>query len=106
MNTTHFSETHAQGHRFFRGALFAASDSLLSDFFRIADYSLDLGLLSLTTLNPVCRLCVTAPNLDGVTHNALDNLCSLLSDYAAPGYEFTAWIIEGRKVWGWFPREG
>lgn len=106
MNTTHFIATETQGHRFFRGALFPASDSPLSDFFRMVECSLDLGLLSLTVLNTVCTLCVTAPNLGGGTYNALDRLCSLLSDYAAPGYEFTAWIIQGRKVWGWFPREG
>jgi len=33
-------------------------------------------------------------------------LWAALQAWSPPGFEFTAWFLNGRTVWGWFPRTG
>lgn len=90
----------------FRGVLFAGRGTLLLDYWHICDLALELGFLNALQRSLMLRLLSHSFDIPGGCERALDTLCTYMTVHAAPGYEFTAWIIQGRKFWGWFPREG
>jgi hypothetical protein len=106
MNAAHFVITTKPGKVSFRGAFLPSLGAPRSDLIALRFSSRALRLIS---NHYFLRLGSRLNELsfdDGDAIRSLDELCSFLDTWAAPGYEFTAWIIQGRKVWGWFPREG
>ena len=106
MTAAHFTIKQTPLNTFYKGMLFAGKGSLLLDYSHICQLALDMGFFNALQRSLMIRLLADSWAVPGGCERALDTLCGYLTVYAAPGYEFTAWIIQGRKVWGWFPREG
>jgi hypothetical protein len=106
MNAPHFTITQKAGVTYYRGSFCLSNDNAMADFLDISCDAFNLHLIPVTFWDNWKQL-IRILNPDSPDYVfGLDLLCGLLSVYAAPGCEFTAWIIQGRKVWGWFPREG
>ena len=91
---------------YYQGVLMPAGAALLTDILAITRHAILMGIM---TTDQAFRVRVHAVGRYGFLSNmdiAVNTLCSILSECAAPGYEFTAWIIDGSRFWGWFPRTG
>lgn len=106
MSGTHFVMTIKPDNVYFKGPFLQSRGNREADFFALRIESYGLRLLPVRLFNSLgCRS--GELHVSESTWRSLERaLWSQLNTWAAPGYEFTAWIIEGRKVWGWFPREG
>jgi len=83
-----------------------AGGALLTDILTITRHAILMGIMTADQAYLIRVQSVGRCGFLSDTVLALDTLCSILSEFAAPGYEFTAWIIDGSRFWGWFPRTG
>lgn len=106
MNTCRLIITQKGSIAHYRGLLLQSWGDISRDFISLTFACHELGLCGSVPRGLLMLFDDDDCDISAMAAAGLDYLCSLLTRHAAPGYEFTAWIIQGRKVWGWFPREG
>lgn len=106
MKTTHFMAIQRPDARILYGVLYTQTGSALQTVDALLSRAVDLGLLPHTQVRSLwSRLWRCAP-ADNAPYDSLTEIATALDAYAAPGYEFAPSFLDGRTVWGWFPRQG
>ena len=105
-HTAHLVIMQEAGQRTYKGALYADQNSLLDAVYSVINAAVDLDLMNHEQARFIWRALWRPPRHQPSIHAALARITHILNQHAAPGYEFTAWIIDGSRFWGWFPCTG
>jgi hypothetical protein len=106
MNTTHFLEVHKPERRTLYGVLYTQQGSALQTVDALLHRAYDLGLMSHRQEFRIWSLLWRANVPPDAPYDALTTIADALNAFAAPGYEFSPSFLDGRTVWGWFPKQG
>ena len=89
--------------RRFSGILLPAEQYPIMTVEALINAMLDLRLTDHATARSLWGRLWRSNSPHSALDDALGEIETIMTAYARPGYEFTAWFIDGSTFWGWFP---